>query len=381
MGKLFISYRRSETQDITARIHERLALRFGPESIFIDIDSIPLGYDFRQARRDAVDSSNVVLVIIGQQWLTITDDRDVRRLEDPNDFVRIEVEAALIRGIPVVPVLTQGASIPKARDLPTSIAELAYRHGADVRSDQHFGDDVELLIERLVPAMNAPDKPQTSPVNFVSVAPVVPQPSAAYPASVYPAPELAPELAKLGFTGVNVTGIPAITPPLNPVPHGRFLMGSDRQADPNASNDEEPQHWVDVPAFQIARYPVTVAEYALAVQKGAVAKPATIGPLSWEEQLQHPTNPVVCVTWTEAMAYGAWLASVTQQEWRVATEAQWEKAARWDPVSKASRIYPWGNEFDKNRCNSRESALGRTQPVGAHAASNPVFDGRSPCGA
>jgi formylglycine-generating enzyme required for sulfatase activity len=250
VGKLFISYRRDDTQDITGRLFERLAARFGDHNIFMDVDSIPIGADFRQILRDAIADSSVALVMIGRQWLSVADERGQRRLDNPDDFVRIEVEAALARGIPVVPILTQGAAMPHERDLPPSMAALAFRHGVDVRSDQHFGPDAEQLITRLAPLLE--------------------------PKPVYPLPVVPPRLASLGFRGVNLTGMPAILPPLVSVAAGRFLMGSDKAKDSQAHDDETPQHPVDVAAFQMGKYPVTVAEYALAVNAKAVREPPTL---------------------------------------------------------------------------------------------------------
>jgi formylglycine-generating enzyme required for sulfatase activity len=374
MGKLFISYRRDDTQDITARIHERLKAHFGADSIFIDFVSIPLGHDFRDELREAVNASNAVLVIIGKQWLTITDEREMRRLDNPNDFVRIEVEAALARNIPVVPVLTQGARIPREHDLPPSLAALAYRNGTDVRSDHHFSGDVDQLIARLTPAMA---QPQPVP----EAAQSSPQMESRQASSRYPLPAVPERLAQLGFRGVNITGAPAIVPSICEVPGGPFMMGSDPARDPDANGDEQPQHRVEVPYFRIARYPVTVAEYALAVLNGGVPEPSAIGGQTWQAQLQHPDYPVVCVTWLNARAYARWLSSVTQKPWRLANEAQWEKAARWDPIQRASRIYPWGDTFDRMRCNTRANGAGRTLPVGSFPAQDPARSGASPCGA
>jgi formylglycine-generating enzyme required for sulfatase activity len=362
VGKLFISYRRDDTQDITGRLFERLAARFGAHNIFMDVDSIPIGADFRQILRDAIADSSVALVMIGRQWLTVADERGQRRLDNPNDFVRIEVEAALARGIPVVPILTQGAAMPHERDLPPSMAALAFRHGVDVRSDQHFGPDAEQLIARLAPLLTP--QPVASP-----------QPS-------YPLPDVPSRLASLGFQGINRMGTPAIIPPLVSVAAGPFLMGSDKTRDPQAYDSEMPQDWVEVDAFQIGKYPVTVAEYAMAVNAKAVHEPPTLKAyegggekfpeLTWQRQLQRLDHPVVCVSWQDANAYITWLRTVTRQEgWRLPTEAQWEKAARWDPRANVSRIYPWGDSFDHQRCNTHMSGQRGTTPVGWYGPDDP----------
>lgn len=378
MAKLFISYRRDDTQDFTRSVYERLATRFGAANIFMDVDSVPLGSDFRQILRDAVAESSLALVMIGRFWLSVKDDQGRRRLDNPNDFVRIEVEAALARDIPVVPVLAHGVAIPREGDLPPSIAALAFRHGTDVRSDQHFNHDVEQLIARLAPLLEKP-APQS-----VVVAPA-PQPR-------YPPPDVPPRLASLGFRGVNLGNGQAIVPPLVSVAAGRFLMGSDPKRDPVAAKeswakDEQPQDWVETAAFQIGRFPVTVAEYALAVNAKAVRQPPTLGGVTWQTQLQRLDHPVVCISWQDAQAYIKWLREATQQPgWRLPTEAEWEKAARWDAHANASRIYPWGDSFDKARCNTSESGIGHTTPVGWYGPDDPDprsgrLSGASPWGA
>src|SRR5437867_3178615 len=96
--RLFLSYRREDSADVTGRLHDRLSAHFGRDAVFMDIDSVPFGVDFRDHLHRWIASCDAVLVMIGDEWLN-------ERLADPADFVRIEVEAALARGIPVVPVL------------------------------------------------------------------------------------------------------------------------------------------------------------------------------------------------------------------------------------------------------------------------------------
>ena len=106
---IFISYRRQDSGDVTGRIYDRLVQQFGREAIFKDVDSIPLGVDFRISLGDAVGQCNLLLAVIGRRWLSIQNESGARRLDDPRDFVRIEIEAALQRDIPVIPLLVQGS--------------------------------------------------------------------------------------------------------------------------------------------------------------------------------------------------------------------------------------------------------------------------------
>jgi formylglycine-generating enzyme required for sulfatase activity len=151
----------------------------------------------------------------------------------------------------------------------------------------------------------------------------------------------------------------AIVPPLSAViPAGQFVMGGDAQ-----SYQGSPKVSVNLGAFQIGLYPVTVAEYACAVAAGAVPAPATSGNVTWAGQQQHLDHPVVCVSWLNARDYAAWLAGVTGQPWRLPSEPEWERAAR----GTDGRIFPWGNTWDAARANTSEGGPGTTTPVGAYA--------------
>jgi hypothetical protein len=142
---IFISYRRADSADITGRIYDRLTDRFGKEHVYKDVDSIPLGVDFRKHVGDLVQRCDVVIAVIGNQWAGGTGG-GARRLDDPRDLVRIEVAAALARGIPVVPVLVGGATVPGEADLPEELQGLAYRNGTPVRPDPDFHKDLDRLI-------------------------------------------------------------------------------------------------------------------------------------------------------------------------------------------------------------------------------------------
>ena len=121
---LFISYRREDSIAIAGRISDHLRGAFGSGNVYFDMDSIPLGVDFGQYIDRLVADCDVVLVLIGRRYLDVTDDSGSRRLDDPDDIVRLEVEAALCRGIPVVPVLVDGASVPKRTELPEHMSAL-----------------------------------------------------------------------------------------------------------------------------------------------------------------------------------------------------------------------------------------------------------------
>ena len=147
-GRIFISYRREETAYPAGWLYDRLADRFDSSQIFKDIDSIELGDDFVEVIATAVGSCDVLLALIGNEWLTITGEDGRRRLDDPADFVRLEIEAALVRDVRVIPVLVDEASMPRAEDLPSSLATLVRRQALEL-SPSRFDFDTGRLLRVL----------------------------------------------------------------------------------------------------------------------------------------------------------------------------------------------------------------------------------------
>jgi len=146
---IFLCYRRADTEDVSGRMYDRLTRKFGRKAVFKDVDNIPLGRDFREHIDKRIRSCKVVIVVIGAKWLQVTDARGARRLDADLDHVRTEIEAALTREIPIIPLLVGGATHPQPDDLPATIRELAYRAGTSVRSDPHFNDDMHQLINHI----------------------------------------------------------------------------------------------------------------------------------------------------------------------------------------------------------------------------------------
>jgi hypothetical protein len=145
-GSIFICYRREDSADVTGRVYDRLIDHFGPERVFMDVEAIRLGYDFRSEIDQTIKVCSIGIVMIGDKWLAEVDGK--RRIDDENDRVRIEIEAALRREIPIIPVLTRGASHPTKAILPASLEDLAYRHGTSIRHE-HFRGDVDSLISQM----------------------------------------------------------------------------------------------------------------------------------------------------------------------------------------------------------------------------------------
>jgi hypothetical protein len=144
-GGIFVSYRRQETSHLAGRLSDRLADRFGEGQVFIDVDTIGPGVDFAGEISRAVAACKVLLAVIGPDWLSATDRRGRRRLDDPDDIVRLEIEAALARGVLVIPILAEAAVMPDREDLPDSLASLARHNALRVRHES-FRYDSGLLV-------------------------------------------------------------------------------------------------------------------------------------------------------------------------------------------------------------------------------------------
>jgi hypothetical protein len=120
MSRIFISYRRDDSAGYAGRLYDRLAAHFEPENVFMDIDAIEPGLDFVEVIEQAVGSCDVLIALIGKQWLAIKDGQGRRRLENPEDFVRLEIKTALDRNIRVIPALVGGAAMPNSANCRTS---------------------------------------------------------------------------------------------------------------------------------------------------------------------------------------------------------------------------------------------------------------------
>lgn len=313
--KIFISYRRADSKYVVDRIRDRLIAAYGEEAVFRDIESIPLGVNFSDVLDEATSTCNVMLVVMGPQWAGITDAQGNKRLFDPGDFTRIEIETGLAhKDILVIPVLVMNAVMPGSHDIPESLGNLLYRNAISIRNDPDFNQDVQ----RLVQGIN----------RFLGSAPISVQ-------------DFEPETIHISA--------------------GTFIMGSN--AGDGIPNYETPQHQVNLPEYRIGKYPVTNAQYEEFIRQ--TGKLATSS-MRWDGQRVpsgFENHPVTGVTCFEALTYCQWLSEKTGRKYTLPNEAQWEKACR----GGNNYIYPWGNELDPKRSNQGCSTLA---PVDAHPAQN-----------
>ena len=335
MPGIFISYRRQDTSYETTMIFQSLEARFGSGVVFMDVDGIPAGDDFRQCLSDAVNGCDVVLVIIGRDWLV---DRDGnRRLDDPNDLVRIEIEAGFEHGIRVIPVLVHGTPMPCAGDLPASIGDLAYRHALEVRPGNDFRTDLGRLIGELERSVSRRQRPPGPSKREVS-------------ATVEPEGGVAGPPAKPGPVITNSIGMKLVQ-----IPAGESWLGSD-QADPDARDDEKPPHQVWITRhFYLGIHQVTQQQYRRVMGHNP------------SHFTGEPERPVDSVSWDDAQEFCRRLSSLDEEKaagrvYRLPTEAEWEYACR---AAGASR-YGFGDSTEQlgDYAWIAGNSAGATHPVG-----------------
>jgi hypothetical protein len=170
MGKIFISYRRDDSLMVAKSMYDWLSQRFPRNDIFMDVDSIAPGVDFRAPIETAIIQSDIVFVLIGPKWLAITDANGRKRLENPNDFVRFEIEMAMRHKIPIVPLLVKGATMPALDQLPATIMGLAYLQAIPIAPGAYFNQH----MERVASAINL-YAPSVQPAANLTASTALPQ--------------------------------------------------------------------------------------------------------------------------------------------------------------------------------------------------------------
>ena len=206
-ARIFISYRREDCAAHAGRLSDRLADEFGDEAVFMDVERIEPGADFVDYIDEAVGQCDVLIALIGDDWLDLRDERGNRRLDDPEDFVHLEVAAGLEREIRVIPVLVEGARMPRAHELPAPLHRLARRNALEI-SDARWRHDTGRLVETVRRVLREQGVGEAPP------GAAAPQPTA--PAS--PPPASAPP-------GAPPAGAPlAQSPPPAPPPAAPFAQ-------------------------------------------------------------------------------------------------------------------------------------------------------------
>jgi formylglycine-generating enzyme required for sulfatase activity len=361
-AKVFISYRRDDAKWQAREIYRALTNVLPSDHVFMDIDSIPPGADFVEILEGWVDQCNILLALIGAGWINAVDPKtNRRRLENPEDFVRIEVRKGLARGIPVVPVLLDGAQMPDVDRLPDDLKRLTRRH-AEFIEHRTVDTDVERLIRRLglLQQGSQSARHQTSSASAAD----------RYPSEgrirmdakfVHGAPDgwFKPGAGKTEWFKDLDEG-----PEMVVVPAGSFTMGSPETEPERESwqkGTECPQHKVTIAQpFAVGRHAVTRGQFAAFINNtgrkmegGAyVLKGDKWGHDangSWRNPgfVQDDSHPVVCVNWHDANAYAAWLTQVTGRSCRLLTEAEREYVAR----AGTTTPFWWGSSLTPAQAN------------------------------
>jgi TIR domain len=178
---IFISYRRDDSEGEAGRLYDDLVRTYGDSSVFMDVAGIDPGSDFRKAIDDNVATCGVFLAVIGPHWATMANDAGKRRLDDANDFVRLEVASALAKNIAVIPVLVHEARMPGPDQMPDAIKDLAYRNSVEL-THARWNSDVQLLIKALQRYVTTNAATEAEPVH-ATVPVQLPPPVPAEPAS------------------------------------------------------------------------------------------------------------------------------------------------------------------------------------------------------
>lgn len=293
MTKLFISYRREDSEGLTGRIYDRLVAHFGKEEVFIDVDTIPFGVDFVDHLSAAVSQCDILLAMIGEQWLDVCHKegphQGQRRLDDTSDFVRIEIQAALERNIPVIPVLIGKTAMPGQEQLPNELKKLARRNAAEVRFGRDFHNHVDRLIQGIEHLLQTMQK--AGDAGQVCSRANKTQP-------------------KSGDIITNSLGMKFAW-----IPPGTFLMGSPKTE--AERSDNEAQHKVTLSmGFNMGVHLVTQEQWQ-----------AVMG--------NNPSNfkgeknlPVEQASWEDCQEFIKKLGDKDKKAYRLPTEAEWEYACR-----------------------------------------------------
>ncbi len=344
MTAIFISYRQEDTGHIAPRIFERLEAALGTGSVSMDTGCVPFGVDFQDYLDEEVGHARIVLVLIGHGWAGATDATGQRRLENPLDFVRIDVESASRRKLPMGPVLIGGALMPRAEQLPESMRPLLHFNAVPVDDGPNFDVHMDRLIAALTQHLKAGGTQH----------------------SIDPAPNVCPGSGE-GFRDTAGPWCPEMVA----VPAGCFMMGTPQDEISKLCRGhkgceeifarEGPLHRVTIAKpFAVSRFAITRAEFAVfagdtghGVSDGAYVWTGTEWKQdpnkSWRdpgfEQYDH--HPVVCVKWDDAMAYARWLSRKTGKDYRLLSEAEWEYACR----AGTGTPFWWGASISTNQAN------------------------------
>jgi glycerophosphoryl diester phosphodiesterase len=195
-GRIFISYRRQETAWPARRLYDVMVERFGVEQVFTDVDNIEPGDDFVERIQAAVGSCDVLLALIGPEWVMIKDETGQRRIDDPEDFVRLEIQTALDRHVRVIPILVDDARMPRASDLPSDLAPLVRRQAVEISPNTFNTNRLMATVDRTLATVHAAPLIEPPPIVVLPESGPEPEPAPEVAKEPEPEPEPMPDVAK-----------------------------------------------------------------------------------------------------------------------------------------------------------------------------------------
>jgi formylglycine-generating enzyme required for sulfatase activity len=360
MGNIFISYRREDSIATAGRIRDRLVQEFGRKRVFVDVDDIPHGRDFTAVLNSKVAECEVLLAIIGPNWAEAQDEKGSRRIDDPDDFVGVEIGAALARkDIAVIPVLVDGAAMPHSGSLPDQLKSLSRRNAIELRNSQ-FGSDVDRLIRSVKSALG---QDRAFPWIKTAVAAALLSVAVLLALWNYKPGVLSASVSRQ--TGEVFRDCPSC-PEMIVVPAGRFNMGAAEHELSVFDSErplESPVHEVQIAKpFAVGRFAVTRDQFEEFVK--ATNHPLDGGCRYWNEKHvldlslsfrdprfpggpQAGDHPAVCVSHSEALRYTAWLSTKSGRTYRLLSDAEREYVTRAGTTS----AFWWGPSITPDQAN------------------------------
>lgn len=323
MSRIFISYRRSDSISESGRAYDYLENYFGRDSVFKDVDSIDGGEDFHEEIKTAVEQCEVLLAIIGKRWLHTRDSEGRKRLERPDDWVKLEIETALNKGIKVIPVLLSDAEMPNVEMLPMSLKALVRCNAVQLRYDPDFRRDMERIVGVIKRHLDRSSESKASKFQKNDN-------------------RFQFEVATVDNTGnvVRITKKNAkyrqeiidgdIAIDLVVVPDGSFTMGSPRSEGQITARSERPQHDVSVRSFLLSKYPVTQIQWRAVAALPSVERDIADNPSHFKGE----NLPVESISWYDAVEFCNRLSLHTNASYRLPSESEWEYACRAGTTSR-----------------------------------------------
>lgn len=417
---VFIGYRQEDSADVAGRAYDRLRKSFGSDSVFRDVDALPVGQDFGSYIFGVLSRCRVFLAFIGPTWLDARDAEGRRRIDDPSDWVRIEIETAFrTPRLQVIPVLVDGASMPRLEDLPQSLRPICRLNAAAVRRDPDFHRDMDRLIAALeadqIPSVDRAGVPARAPKRTVIALAILaaltlallgfgalrlfapgsrttgtaePPGSSGSQAPNAQIRREPPDTDVISSEAPTVTPIEpdvsAVSPPSTDtstevgtgtgaeqvfndcnsagwcptmvlVPAGSFIMGSPDNEEGHLSN-EGPQHRVRLRSFAVGKFEITFNQWQVCVDREGCHNREP-NDFGWGRG----NRPVLDVSWSDAQEYVRWLSGATGKNYRLLSEAEWEYAAR----ARTATAFSFGDRVSRQVVGLNVSA---TSPVGSYPA-------------